>query len=232
MLDFYGSTPAGEIFEALEYAIVADDISILCLDNLQFMLSDQAIGVQKFDLQDRVISKLRQLATKYNVHIFLVVHPKKVEDDTKLTSGSIYGTSKVTQEADNVFILQKSSEGIPNYRKIELVKNRYNGITGSTHLAFNSKSRRYIELYQKEIDPYMKSNGDIKLFTESRIEKYGTIEPELYADSMANKQTARQVLYESEQMNKDKEIDYELTQSELIKDSLIKVGQQHLKLSK
>ena len=105
MLDFYGSTPADEIFEALEYAIVADDISILCLDNLQFMLSDQALGVQKFDLQDKVISKLRLLATKYNVHIFLVVHPKKVEDDTKLTSGSIYGTSKVTQEADNVFIL-------------------------------------------------------------------------------------------------------------------------------
>ena len=45
MLDFYGSTPASEIFEALEYAIVANDISILCLDNLQFMLSDQAIGV-------------------------------------------------------------------------------------------------------------------------------------------------------------------------------------------
>ena len=45
MLDFYGSTPAEEIFEALEYAIVADDISILCLDNLQFMLSDQAMGV-------------------------------------------------------------------------------------------------------------------------------------------------------------------------------------------
>ena len=223
MLDFYGSTPADEIFEALEYAIVADDISILCLDNLQFMLSDQAMGVHKFDLQDRVISKLRLLATKYNVHIFLVVHPKKVEDDTKLTSGSIYGTSKVTQEADNVFILQKSSDGVPNYRKLELVKNRYNGITGSTHLAFNPKSRRYIELYSKEIDPYLKSNGDIKLFVESREQKYGKIEPELYDETMAKRQTAKQVLYET-QMKEGTEASVGGSQSERIKESLISIG--------
>lgn len=43
-LDFYGSTSPQEIFETLEYSIMAHDISIMCLDNLQFMLSDQAIG--------------------------------------------------------------------------------------------------------------------------------------------------------------------------------------------
>ena len=40
MLDFYGSTTPQEIFETLEYSIIAHDISIMCLDNLQFMLSD------------------------------------------------------------------------------------------------------------------------------------------------------------------------------------------------
>lgn len=48
---------------------------------------------------------LRQLATEKNVHITVVIHPKKVEDDNNLNVGSIYGTSKVTQEADNVLIL-------------------------------------------------------------------------------------------------------------------------------
>jgi len=56
MLDFYGSTTPQEIFETLEYSIVAHDISIMCLDNLQFMLSDQAYGYNKFDLQDKVVS--------------------------------------------------------------------------------------------------------------------------------------------------------------------------------
>lgn len=130
MLAFYGSTPAAEIFEALEYSIVAHDISIMCLDNLQFMLSDQAFGYNKFDLQDTVVSKLRSLATRHNVHIFLVVHPKKVEDDRFLNASSIYGSSKITQEADNVFILQKSEFDTPNFRKLQLVKNRHNGLVG------------------------------------------------------------------------------------------------------
>jgi twinkle protein len=105
MMNFYGSTPVEQIFETLEYSIYAEDISVMCIDNMQFMLSDQAQGYQKFDLQDKVTSMLRQLATKYNVHIFLVVHPKKVEDDTQLNASSIFGSSKITQEADNVFIL-------------------------------------------------------------------------------------------------------------------------------
>ena len=130
LLDFYGSTPPEEIFETLEHSILAHDISIMCLDNLQFMLSDQALGYNKFDLQDKVVSQLRRLATKHSVHIFLVVHPKKVEDDHHLNSSSIYGSSKITQEADNVFILQKQQEDTPNFRILQLVKNRFNGLTG------------------------------------------------------------------------------------------------------
>jgi twinkle protein len=38
----------------------------------------------------------RQLATDRNVHIALVVHPKKVEDENYLTVGSIFGTAKIT----------------------------------------------------------------------------------------------------------------------------------------
>lgn len=39
---------------------------------------------------------LRQLATDRNVHIALVIHPKKVEDDNNLNVGSIFGTAKIT----------------------------------------------------------------------------------------------------------------------------------------
>lgn len=60
------------------------------------MLSTQAEGVQKFDLQDRVVSDLRRLATDKNVHICLIIHPKKVEDDTNLNVSSIFGTAKST----------------------------------------------------------------------------------------------------------------------------------------
>ena len=35
---------------SLEHAIFSYDIQVICIDNLQFMLSNQADGYQKFDL--------------------------------------------------------------------------------------------------------------------------------------------------------------------------------------
>jgi twinkle protein len=47
------------------------------IDTLQFLLSNQAEGYKKFDLQDYVMSELRTIATTYNVHIVIVIHPRK-----------------------------------------------------------------------------------------------------------------------------------------------------------
>ena len=38
-MNFFGSTPADLLFETLDYAIYAYDISFICIDNMQFMLS-------------------------------------------------------------------------------------------------------------------------------------------------------------------------------------------------
>ena len=80
MLKFFGSTDIDKMLDSLDYAVYAYDIAHIVIDNLQFMLSGQAIGYTKFDLQDSVISKLRSFATDKNVHISTVIHPKKVDD--------------------------------------------------------------------------------------------------------------------------------------------------------
>ncbi len=67
------------------------------MDTLQFMLSDQAEGIQKFDLQDKVMSRLRKISTNYNVHMVIVIHPRKTEDSEDIQIHSIYGTSKAAQ---------------------------------------------------------------------------------------------------------------------------------------
>ena len=69
------------------------------------MITSDAEGYQRFVLQDRVVSDLRRMATEKNLHIVLIIHPKKVEDDTDLNISSIYGSAKSTQEADTVLIL-------------------------------------------------------------------------------------------------------------------------------
>lgn len=107
-LRFYGSTCIDEIIDAMDYAVYVYDVQQILLDNLQFMLSGQGgkyIG-DKFDIQDLAIERFRKFATENNVHIILVIHPRKEADNVNLGLSSIFGSAKSTQEADNVLILQ------------------------------------------------------------------------------------------------------------------------------
>lgn len=175
-MNFYGSTPIELMFETLDYAIYAYDIQMICIDNMQFMLSQQANGVQKFELQDQVASRLRQLATDRNVHICVIIHPKKVEDDNNLTVGSIFGTAKISQEADSIMILQKTS--LPNYRVLQVKKNRFDGEVGEVSLLFNPDNKRYFEILKEEKEQFLLTKGNYKTIFKNRIDKYGSIEPQ------------------------------------------------------
>ena len=62
---------------------------------------------EKFDNQDMAIEAFRKFATKKNVNIILVIHPRKEDDKFALGISSIFGTAKATQEADMVLILQR-----------------------------------------------------------------------------------------------------------------------------
>ena len=39
-LNFYGSTDVEKVMDSLEHAVYAHDIQVICIDNLQFMLSN------------------------------------------------------------------------------------------------------------------------------------------------------------------------------------------------
>ena len=85
----------------------------------------------------QIIQKFRQFATLHNVHMTLVIHPRK-EDDERLTSNSIFGGAKATQEADNVILLQEEEVNARLKRKyIQVVKNRFSGDLGVVPLFFN-----------------------------------------------------------------------------------------------
>ena len=46
-------------------------------------------------------------------------------------------------------------------------------------MAFNPKSRRYFELFRNEKEPFLASNGEIKTLIQSRIDRFGCVEPPL-----------------------------------------------------
>ena len=156
-MDYFGSTPLETILESMHQAVRDHQIQHIILDNLQFMLSGQYSNgtFDKFDLTDRTVSALRNFATNRNVHITLVIHPRKELDDTPLGLASVSGTAKATQEADNVIILQK----IGDSRYIDVKKNRFDGLIGSVPIKFDSNARLILEAVANKKAPEEKTDN-------------------------------------------------------------------------
>lgn len=142
-LKFHGGSDIHEVLDAIEYASYVHDVEHVILDNMQFMLSTskQRNMTNKFDIQDDAISIFRKFASTQNVHVILVVHPRKEHEETQLGISSVFGGAKATQEADSVLILQY------NGRKkwIDVKKNRYDGTLGTCPLYFSGKTGRYTD---------------------------------------------------------------------------------------
>jgi hypothetical protein len=110
---------------------------------MQFMISRKLhkSSFDKFEVQDMAIEKFRKFSTEHNVHVTLVVHPRKEAEDSKLSISSFYGSAKATQEADTVIILQNDCRR----KYIDVRKNRFDGTLGISPLYFQSSSGRYVE---------------------------------------------------------------------------------------
>lgn len=131
------------------FTVYVNDVQHIILDNMQFMISrtnkrgeSSGSTFDKFDVQDVAIEKFRKFATERNVHITLVVHPRKQQEAAKLSMDSIYGSAKATQEADTVLILQVEQGG---KKYVEVKKNRFNGDLGYANLHFDRHSGRYAD---------------------------------------------------------------------------------------
>jgi twinkle protein len=143
-LKFFGSTDVEQVIDALEYASYVYDIDHVILDNLQFMMSSNLIGrgMERYDIQEKALDKFRTFASKHNVHVTLVIHPRKESEDAPLTLSSVFGSAKATQEADTVFIIQRDRDGMKN---IDVRKNRYDGTVGTIPLLFDVYGRCFVE---------------------------------------------------------------------------------------
>jgi twinkle protein len=140
-LKFFSSTAIKEVLKACHHAVYAYDVRHIVLDNLQFMLSQQGrSGLDKWELQDNAIAEIRKFATEQDVHVTLVVHPRK-DSGEELDINSIFGSAKITQEADNVVIIQKAN-GKADSRSLDIKKNRFDGTLGSVPYKFNRETHK------------------------------------------------------------------------------------------
>lgn len=143
-MKFHGGSDMDEVLDAMEYAVYVNDVEHIILDNMQFMITrnGKKSSFDKFEVQDLAIEKFRKFATEHNVHVTLVVHPRKEDAAAKLSISSFFGSAKATQEADTVIIIQNDA----NRRKcLDVKKNRFDGTLGFSPIYFQSKSGRYVE---------------------------------------------------------------------------------------
>jgi twinkle protein len=172
---FFGSSNVDQVLDAMDYAVYVHDVEHIILDNLQFMLAGQysANNSNKFDLQDKAIDAFRAFATNKNVHITLVIHPRKEAENVALGVSSVFGSAKATQEADNVIIIQAPSPNnqlnshqqsnelsgnvrynpgnnaynhMNEYRRLEIKKNRFDGELGRIPFIYDKNTCRIIEV--------------------------------------------------------------------------------------
>lgn len=87
--------------------------------------------------QKRFVKILKAFATKYNVHVITVAHPRKEKVGMKFTNDSISGSSAISDLADLVMNIEKPD--------IEVTKNREFGEEAFIKCRFNPVNRRIFQ---------------------------------------------------------------------------------------
>uniref|UniRef100_A0A1I7TJN9 SF4 helicase domain-containing protein n=2 Tax=Caenorhabditis tropicalis TaxID=1561998 RepID=A0A1I7TJN9_9PELO len=125
-----------EIARAIRIHVENSGIQHVVIDNLQFLINqgmmadEKSSGLDRFHLQDRFVGYMRQLATQNQIHITMVVHPRKTDGDAEIDVQHFGGSARVTQEADNVLAIQRKRDDRDRskFRKfLYILKNRYYG---------------------------------------------------------------------------------------------------------
>ncbi|KAI8430075.1 hypothetical protein MSG28_000497 [Choristoneura fumiferana] len=142
-LAFHGQQPIKVVMEAVEHARYMHGIRHVVVDNVQFMLGlDER--EDRYARQDAVVAAFRAFATTRHTHVTLVMHPRKERDSEDLSTSSIFGSAKASQEADNVLIIQdKRLTAVRGKKYLQVAKNRYSGDLGIVPLEFDKDALSY-----------------------------------------------------------------------------------------
>ncbi|XP_023955045.2 mitochondrial DNA helicase [Bicyclus anynana] len=182
-LAFHGQQPIKVVMEAVEHARYMHDIAHVVVDNVQFMLGlgEEREG-DRYLRQDAVIAAFRTFATARHCHVTLVMHPRKERNSEDLSTSSIFGSAKASQEADNVLIIQdKRLTAVRGKKYLQVAKNRYSGDLGIVPLDFDKDSLSY----QSKKKAKSKHDEPEKLLDQC-IEDYSLEDPHYSAKSSKN----------------------------------------------
>lgn len=138
------------LLDTIEEAICRYGVKFVLLDNLMTALDVDA----KDDLylsQSKFVKKLKRIATKWEVFILVVAHPRKESNGRELNNDSVSGSSDITNAVDIVFTYSRNTgEDKDKYQSvIGVTKNRLTGrlLTDQNRIkvTYSCKSKRIAE---------------------------------------------------------------------------------------
>jgi replicative DNA helicase len=94
-------------------------IKVAIIDNLNFFLEITRSSDQLIEM-DRVIHELIIFCKQVDVHVIMVMHPKKTDHGRVESEFDIKGSSTAVQEAHNVFLFNRPRESVIEARHAEI----------------------------------------------------------------------------------------------------------------
>ena len=164
IFEAYGTAKASRIIEVFDYARRRYGVTQFIVDSL----AKCGFGEDDYNGQKGFVDRLMEFAGKNNVHVHLVVHVRKREDESKVPGKmDIKGTGAITDMVSNTFIVwrnkpkeEKISKGdhIPEDTMdaaLNCVKQRETGEEPFYGLYFHKPSCQFLEFHDSETKQYL-----------------------------------------------------------------------------
>jgi twinkle protein len=135
----------------------------LLIDPYNKMLHNVPTGMTETNYINLFMTKITDFAKKFNIHVFLVVHPTKPqvtngEQQKRVTLYSASGSANFYNQTDNGFTLMRNRDtGIVEVF-IEKVRFSEQGKEGWVAFTFNTMTRQYVFNSSKDPISYEKEN--------------------------------------------------------------------------
>jgi len=141
-----------QLFSMIEVEIKINKFDLIVVDNLMSILTSTAS--EKLEAQAEFVQRCHNLASTYNTHIILVLHPNKTyKKGDDMDFEQISGSSDIANKADNIISVireyeeEKIAEGING--NICVLKNRYYSELPKCDIYFERETGLLLERNEK-----------------------------------------------------------------------------------
>lgn len=148
--DGFGSVDPEAILSDIRFMVVKG-VRWVILDHLSILMSGNESHDER-KLIDVTMTKLRSFVEETGIGLILISHLKRPsdgkghEDGAKVSLGQLRGSHSIVQLSDMVIALERNLSAGQNHANIRVLKNRFNGQTGSAGtIAFDSSTGRMKE---------------------------------------------------------------------------------------